>query len=261
MPAFCEPQQVRDFLAPLERMPKLHQPSANGQIGFGPESLRLRSASSLLVGEGEVGVTLSLAQRSRLRLPWTVTATLVEVNGNGRPIGKPRRLIRRVGWLKPFNGDSLRFEVSDDPAFYREMVALHGASGQKLGRFGFYYRAMPAIGRARLRLNASSYRPESTVFGRVENFGTLSAYYGVPYSIERLEGQGWVEAPESPDGPWILPLLVSGPGLSGKCNGFWIPPTMPPGRYRMVKRVGIGEWLPRKRGTARVLTAEFDVVP
>jgi hypothetical protein len=255
-PAFCERQQLRDFLAPLKRMPKLHQPSANGQIGFGPENLRLRSAPSLVVGGGQVGVTIAISQRQGLRLPWTATATLVEVNGNARPISKPRRLTRRVGWLQPFKGDGLRFAVPADPAFYRETVTLYGASGQKLGRFGFYYRVVDAIGRTRLRLNASSYRPEATVFARVENYGSVPAYYGVPYSIERLEGQGWIEAPESPDGPWILPIWGSSPGFSGPCNGFWIPPSMPPGHYRMVKPLGVG-----KSEKDKVLSAEFDVVP
>lgn len=255
-PAFCERQQLRDFLAPLKRMPKLHQPSAKGQFGFGPEKLRLRSVPSLVVGGGEVGTTLAIAQRQGLRLPWTATAVLVEVNGNGRPIGKPRRLTRRVGWLKPFKGKGLRFEVSSDPAFYRLTTVFYGAAGQKLGRFGFYYRVMPPIQRARLRLNTSSYRPETTVFARVENFGTTSVGYGVPYSIERLMSGSWVEAPESPDGPWILPLLISPPGFSGPCNGFGIPRSMPAGRYRMVKPLETG-----RNEDSMTLTAEFDVVP
>jgi hypothetical protein len=255
-PAFCEFQQLRNFLAPLERMPKLHQPSAIGQIGFGPGSLRLRSAPSMVVGEGEVGATLAVAQRQGLRLPWTATATLVEVNGNGRPIGKPRRLVRRVGWLKPFKGDRLRFAVPGKPAFYRVTVTLRGASEQLLGRFGFYHRVVATVARVRLSLNAPAYRPESIVFARVENRGTVPAYYGVPYSIERLEGQSWVEAPESPDGPWILPIWASPPGFSGPCNGFWIPPSMPPGRYRMVKPLGVG-----KSEEDTILTAEFDLVP
>lgn len=255
-PAFCERQQLHDFLAPLERMPKLRQPPRNEGIGFGPEKLRLRAAPSMLVGGGEVGATLAIAQRRGLRLPWTATATLVEVNGKGRPAGKPRRLVKRVGWLKPFKGDRLRFKVPDDPAFYRVTVVFRGASGQKLGRFGFYYRVVRPIQRAILRLDASSYRPETTVFARVENFGTLPVWYGVPYSIERLVSGSWVEAPESPDGPWILPLLSSPPGYSGPCNGFWIPGSTPPGRYRFVKPLDSG-----KPEATRALTAEFDVGP
>ena len=40
-PAFCEPQVVHDFLAPLGRLPRLHSPTSSGQLGFGPASLRI----------------------------------------------------------------------------------------------------------------------------------------------------------------------------------------------------------------------------
>jgi Big-like domain-containing protein len=250
-PAFCKRQFIVDPVSPFARMPKLHSPAADGRIGFGPERLRLRITPPLQTGGSEIGFTLAIAQRKGLSLPWKATTTIVDVNGNGRPIGKPRRMTKKVGWLKPFRGDRFQFAVAGDPAFYRTTILLSGASEQRLGRYSFYTRVARPIFAARLSLNAATYRPENTVFFRVENLGTLSVAYGVPYSIERLEPGGWIEAPESPDGPWILPILMSLPGFSGPCAGFWIPPTMPAGHYRVVKPIGIRD--------ETNLTAEFDI--
>jgi len=260
-PPFCQPHEAHDFLAPLKRMPKLHQPGKNGQIGFGPASLRLRSTPSLLAGSGEVGVTLAPLQRKAMRLHWTLGALLVKVDGRGRPVARVGRLLEPVGRLKPVAGQDFGLEVANEPGFYRLTVALLGATGKKLGQFGFYYRVLPSLGAtARLRLDNSVYRPGTTVFGRVENFGTDYATYGVDYRIERLEGGVWTTAPESPDGFWIMIGLSSPPGMSGRCTAFGIPETMPPGRYRMVKAVSFFSWPGGERG-AQALAAEFDVVP
>lgn len=267
-PAFCETSTLRDFLAPLERLPKLHQPSESGRIGFGPSNLRLRTVPQLVVGGGRIGFTLGLEQRQPLSLRWTATTTLVEVDHRGRPVADPRQSVTRVGALKAFNGDRFQFKVPEDPAFYRVTIAFHNAGGKKLGAFGLYYRIVRPINRAKLTTNAPSYRPGSTVFARVENYGNLPVTYGVGYTIEKLEGATWMEAPESPRGATILILLHSLPGQSGRCNAFGIPPTMAPGTYRISKEVGHvqlgrvdGEprMMPPRRDTT--LTDEFSVVP
>ena len=248
-------------MAPLKRMPKLHQPAENGRIGFGPASLRLRSSPSLLTGSGEVGVTLAPLQRKGIRLRWTLGALLVKVDGKGRPVARVGRLLESVGRLRAVSGEDFHLEVPDEPGFYRFTVALLGASGKKLGQFGFYYRVVPSLGvTARLRLDNSAYRTETTVFARVENFGTDYVSYGVSYRIEHLEGGVWTMAPESPRGPVILIALASPPGRSGRCSAFGIPGTMPPGRYRMVKEVGFVSW-PEEGRASQDLGAEFEVLP
>ncbi len=267
-PAFCKQMVIRDPASPFARMPKLHQPSESGRIGFGPPQLRLIATPGLRVSGGDVGFILGLAQRRGSSLPWTATTTLVEVNGRGRPTGRPQRTIRRVGWLKPHYGDRFQFEVADDPALYRTTILLTGASGQRLGKFSFYTQVSKAHPEARLNLNASSYRPESTVFMRVENLGNLAASYGGDYDVEKLEGSTWVEAPENPHGPMILIGLTAMPGASGPCNQFWIPPTTAPGSYRIAKEVTFPRPFvrgarpgKRKQIPKATLTAEFQVVP
>ncbi|HET9198152.1 MAG TPA: immunoglobulin-like domain-containing protein [Solirubrobacterales bacterium] len=267
-PPFCKQTVVEDPLAPIKRMPELHEPSAGGQIGFGPSSLRLRTTPSFRVGGGEVGFSLGLAQRKGLSLPWTGKATLVAVNGYGRPIGEPRRSAKKIGWLKPRYARRFRFEIPDDPGFYRTTLLLTGASGEKLGKFSFYTRVAEPVGAARLALDAQTYRPGSTLFFRVENVGTLTAFYGVPYTVEKLEGGSWSEAPESPRGPTILIGISSPPGVAGRCFSFWVPPAMAVGMYRVSKEI---DFLPllspgedRRQVTrppSTTLTAEFQVVP
>jgi hypothetical protein len=242
-------------------MPKPHQPSATGKVGFGPKSLRLWSAPALVFGGGEVGFALKLAHSTGLSLPWSAKASLVEVNGNGRPNGEPRWRAKRVGWLDPSRGEMFSFEVSGEPAFYRATIAFHGASGQRLGKFSSYYRVMPADQEARLSLNATANRPGTSVVARLENFGSVPMTYGAGYRIERLEGSTWGLAPESPRGPVIAIAYVTPPGRSGStCLYFSVPDSMPAGRYRMVIEANLPSWAMRK-SAKRTLTAEFDVVP
>jgi hypothetical protein len=268
-PAFCKQQVIRDLFPAPAAMPKLHQPPASGRIGFGPARLRLLTTPRLQVGEVEVGFTLGVEQRHGLSLPWTAATTIVEVSRKGRPIGAPRRTTRKVGWLKPGRGDRFQFEVPDDPAFYRTTILLRGASDQKLGKFSFYTQVRKADPEARLKLNASDYRPESTVFMRVENLGNMTAFYGAAYEVEKLEGDAWVEAPENPHGVVLAIGISALPGGMGPCTRFWVPPTTAPGTYRIAKEVTFV--LPyysgplakklRKHPPKAVLTAEFQVVP
>jgi hypothetical protein len=139
--------------------------------------------------------------------------------------------------------------VSKNPTAYRVTVVFRNKSAHKLGGFGFYFRVVTPIQNVRLGLNSSSYSPEQTVFGRIENFGTETVRYGAPYVIERLEGTTWVTAPETPR-VFIMPLYGASPGKSGSpCSSFWIPPAMASGRYRMSKEIN----------RAIKLMAEFDI--
>jgi hypothetical protein len=258
-PPFCAPHVLKDHLAPLERLPALPSPPASGQLGFGPSSLRIQSLPALVTGAGRVGYKLYLRRKAPSIHPrWRVTTTLSRVDWHGDEVEAITRTNRRLRTIKAGRGAGVQLELDGIPAPYRVLTVFHNKAGERIGGFGFYFRVVSLIGRARLVLNAHSYGPGQTVFGRVENLGTALVNYGVPYAIERLDGTTWSKAPESPPGPWIMPLLSSAPGMSGGCDNFWIPPTMPAGRYRMVKEVEIGSVRPRD---PTFLTAEFDVAP
>lgn len=257
---FCEGETVRDYLAPLKRMPVLHSPPKDERIGFGPKSVVFRRTPSLIVGKGSVGYTLSLHRRAPSAHPrWEITTTLSKVDWQGRVtevVDRTQRLVLAIGREPNVEAS---FDVGGRPAVYRLTVVFQSKSGRKLGGYGFYSRVVPVTKHALLSLNSDAYAPETTVFGRLENFGTDPIFFGAPYAIERLEGSTWVRAPESPR-EFILPLYFTGAGATSRCSPFWIRPTMS-GRYRMAKEIEYGIWPPPGNGRPVVLTAEFDVVP
>lgn len=257
---FCEGETVRDYLAPLKRMPALHPPPKDERIGFGPRSVLFRRTPSLVVGKGSVGYTLSLHWRAPSAHPrWEITTTLSKVDWQGRvteTIDRTRRLVLAISRKHSVEAS---FDVGGQPAVYRLAVVFQSKSGRKLGGYGFYSRVVPATKHTRLSLNSDTYAPETTVFGRLENFGTEPIFFGAPYVIERLEGSTWVRAPESPRA-FILPLYFTEAGVTSRCSPFWIRPTMS-GRYRMAKGIEYGTWPPPRNGRPVILTAEFDVTP
>jgi hypothetical protein len=258
-PSFCKPALLRDHLEPLERLPKLPAPPRSGRLAFGPTSLRLEPLPALITGEGRVGYRLYLQRQGASVHPrWTVTTTLVRVDWQGRLVKTIARATRKVRTIDARRGAGVEFDLSGAFGPYRVLSVFRSKAGEKLGSYGFYFRLVRPDESARLALNSRSYRPGQTVFARVDNFGTALVTYGVPYAIEQLSGSTWSKAPESPKGPWILPLYFSEPGMSGDCTGFWIPPSMPAGRYRMVKQIDYA--LERTKDRTKFLTAEFDVV-
>ena len=261
--AFCRATVLRDYLAPLERLPKPQAPSPDGKLDFGPPSIRLQPLPSLLVGGGTIGYRLFLADGARIQHPnWTVVTDLARVNWRGRSAEAHSHARRQVTTLSRDLGAGVEFRVNRYPAPYLLTVVIRNKAGKELGEYGFYFRVVKATANARLGLSAPSYRLGSTVFARVENQGSSPVTYGAPYEIERLEGLTWIKAPESPRGPWIKPLYRTAEGMTaGVRQSFWIPPTMPPSRYRISKEAQF----PALRGPgsdeSRLISGEFDIAP
>src|SRR6478609_9025332 len=197
-PSFCGARVLRDYLAPLRHLPKLRSPAA-GRVGFGSSNLLIKTTHHLIVGGGDVGYWLYLRDEIHAVHPdRTLTATLTRVNSRGRAVEMVGRARRHIGTVTPSNYPGSYFEVGDEPAMYRLIVAFQNEAGDKLGYYGFYYRVVAPVDDIRLSLNAGSYYPEQTVFALIENFGTTHVQYGASYSIQRLEGSVWKTAPESP---------------------------------------------------------------
>ena len=260
-PTFCREATIRDYLAPLRRLPRLHSPPPSGRIGFGPTSLILTPRSPLLVGGGEIGYFISLAhEASPVSLRWNVTTTISRVDWKGRVEETLSQSRQRVSRIARNQRASVKFEVDHDPAVYRVTVVVQNWGGRKLGGYGLYFRVVRPTRDASLRLNAASFHIGQSVFGQLENRGTETVLYGAAYRIERLDGTTWVRAPESPRA-FVAIGLYALPGRSGDCSSFWIPPTMPSGHYRMVKGVKFAIPELRADGPERTLYAEFDVLP
>jgi Big-like domain-containing protein len=261
--AFCRATVLRDYLAPLSRLPKPHSPGPSGQLGFGPRGIRLQPLPPLLVGGGTIGYKLFLVRGARAQHPdWTVVTTLARVNWRGRVAETHNRTRRRVRTISRTHGAGAEFRVNRYAFPYLLTVGFRDRAGRDLGEYGFYFRVVDATGTARLGLSAPTYRPGETVFARVENLGSSPVTYGAPYAIERLDAAGWARAPESPPGPWILPLYWTPGGMTENgCQGFWIPPTMPPGRYRISKEAKFPALRQPGSAESRLLTGEFDLAP
>jgi hypothetical protein len=259
-PSFCDAGVLRDYLAPTRELPKLRGPSRTGLAGIGRSNLLLKTAPRLAVGKDRIEYWFTLGNSKRpVRPGWTVIATLSRVDADGRAVERIGRSKRRLGTVKATNFPGGSFTVGGEPAMYRLLLDIRGAQGQEIARYGSYHRAEPLLYDTRLGLNAASYRPEQTVFAKVENLGTGSVSFGAEYRIQRREGSRWVRAPESPR-RFIKPLYRLGAGVAGRCHEFWIPPTMPPGRYRMTKGISLADE-PAPGVESAFLTAEFDIVP
>ncbi len=259
-PPFCTPVVVQDYLQPLRQLPKLRAPSASGRVGFGPASLRLSPLPALVASEGRVGYKLFLEGQGRSLHPdWTVKTTLARINWKGRVLKVVDQVQRRVKTLRAGRGAGVQFEIKGVAAPYRVTTVFRSKAGRKLGKYGFYFRLVRPSSSVALSLDASSYRAGTTVFGRIENFGTGWVSYGAGYTIERLEGGAWKKAPESPEA-FTLQAFSAEPGMSGAgCSAFRTRTWTPLGRYRMAKEVLI-ETEPRSRPTPIAVYAEFDVV-
>lgn len=259
--AFCRPTVLRDYLAPLDRLPKPHSPGPSGRLGFGPRSIRIRPLPSLLVGGGTIGYKLFLAKGAPAQHPdWTVVTTLERVSWRGRPAETHNHARRHVTTISKSHEAGEEFRVNRYAFPYLLTVVFRDKSGKELGEYGFYFRVVDATANARFGLSAPSYRPGGTVFARIENIGSSQVTYGGAYAIERLEGAAWTKAPESPKGPWVLPMYSTAAGMTENgCHSFWLPPTMPPGRYRISKEAQF----PALRGPGsdepKLVSGEFDI--
>jgi len=274
---FCETEVIRNYVKPLERLPKLRGLPAGAELPFGPKGLSLRRKGGeqpLLFESKEVGFTLSYKRSEggvpRPRLDWLVTTSLVRVDRRGRTLrlmASSHRGVTRPGPRVPRTekGSHTPFRLSFDfePGLYRLEIVFEDRAGQRLGRFGEYFRALrPKREAPRFSLNGTIFRPGDTAIARVENYGGGWLTFGVGYAIEFFDGSNWA--------PVQLPFdavpaikLGAGPGVSASCWRYPIPGDAAFGLYRFVETVeqhpGVKAPPVSSYGTPFTLTAEFQV--
>jgi len=256
--SFCESHTLHDYLAPLKRMPKLREPPFR-RTGRAFHVRGLEVAASgppLAVSGGRTGYQLNWETNPK----FDITMALSRVDWHGKVIQRIERRHLRLGELAPALITEPNFVLPGKPAAYRTTIVIRSPSGRKLAEFGNYYRVIRPTVHSRLALSSDTYSPGATLFARVENPGAAFVLFGEEYTIEKLEGQLWVPAPESA-GPFTMPLYFVAPGTtSGHCTVFPIPATMPAGRYRLSQEAVIS-WPLQRRQRRPTLHAEFDVVP
>jgi hypothetical protein len=254
-PPFCESTTLHDYLAPLQRMPKLRELPYR-RVNEPPfRGVRIGAAGpSLAVNGGRAGYQFQWDTNPG----WDVAVMFARVNRNGKVVQRIGQRHLRLGELAPAAIAEPSFALPGKPAFYRTILVIHSPSGRRLAEFGNYYRVVRPAVHARLAPIATVYRPGDTLFARVENPGAAFVLSGAEYTIEELMGASWVPTPESP-GPFAAPLYFIAPGKAGKyCTVFPIPASMPAGRYRVSQEIVI-DWPLQPQEQRPVLRAEFEV--
>jgi hypothetical protein len=253
-PDFCE----RKIVDPAIPWSSWQEPEADGRLGFGPSSIRMRVLPRLVASGGKVGYELSLLPGAKTAHPrWKVQTSLGRVLSPSLHVSLESKE-RRVRTVGAGRRTTFFLAAPSKPDSYFVAAQFKSLTGRPLGYFRLYFRVTRPTLEARLGLWAVYNARGQTVFGRINNYGTAPVLYGAPYRIERFDGVSWSLAPESPDA-FILPQYTAFPGESGaECSPFEIPSSMPFGHYRMVKEVSFAGHLDRE---ATIVTAEFNIVP
>lgn len=233
---------LRDFLAPLVKMPPVRRVPSSGKLPFGPAGLNLRSDGGLVVGPGSAGFSFSdEAIEQRRNLQWRVEAFLFRVSNTGNATSSPQAtLSRRLGVVKDGNEiEGFYFDLPGIPAYYRVDLQIRALEdGRLLGRFAEYVRVM----RPKVDLRVQVDEPTTvtrgeTVHARLKNFGTVpveSASYVFGFNIWRHDGSRWRLVAENPPRgpvPKRMQILPAGAERRG-CLRYRVPDDAPLGRYR-----------------------------
>jgi hypothetical protein len=256
-PAFCKKEVLHDYLAPLERMPKLRELPYRAREDFRFRGAHLGASGRLLaVSGGSAGYQLQWDANQN----WTISVTFARVNSRGKVIRWMGERRFRLSRLAPATIVEPHVVLSGAPATYRTTLVIRSHSGRKLAKFGNYYRVIRPTVHAHLVSDAPAYRPGSTLFARVENPGAAFVLFGAEFFVEKLEGESWIPAPGAP-GPFPTGLQYVAPGLTSRhCTIFPIPAALSTGRYRLAQEAAIS-WSSKKGQLRPMLHAEFDVVP
>lgn len=257
-PSFCgEAPMVRAF--GLDRLPRVQEPPRSGYLPFGPKTVSLFGVDEdpvLRLGEG-YGYRLFSEDYSGLTpLHWTLSARLLSVDRNGRPLREVDRKTIQIPTIS--SGETWRLYLGplQRLGFYRYDLRIMDRRGAELAHYEKYLRAVRSFWKLRLGLNKQRLKPGQTVLTRVENLGSEEPFFGEAFKIQQRVDGHWVRPPALPPGEeWLAWGATAGPGEAGRCSAFRLPTHIPDGQYRMLKHVGS---LEAKRG--ETLVAPFEVV-
>lgn len=257
---FCKSRVLRDFEAPLRRLPEVREPG--GWLPFAPRKISLFAKSESVVIGGdpiEYGFELPGIVTEGRRLDWDVVSRLVRIDRRGRDIEVVKAQRRHVGPIELVYRVELGFKRSPRPGLYRYDISFASGDGTPLGEYRAHYVVVRRDLEIRLRLNATSFRPGDRILAKIENFRASGYGYGLDYWIQRRDGADWepVSFEELFGHRVRFPRVRrgTGAGMSGPCSAsLTVPETMAPGRYRLVKQIS---W----REAPRFLIAELTIRP
>jgi hypothetical protein len=253
---FCSGAQV-GLESNLPQLPPITEVPRSGKLPFGPPTIWIwewtspRSGRQVIATGRSYGLLIG-GSYSGVIVNWNVESKLTRVGSNG--------LEEVVNTASGFLGSvdsrsegTYLLRVPSLPGVYRYDISFSTETGLLLGSYSSYIRAVsPRLG-ASLAVKQKVLRPGGTLRVRVENRGTELLHYFYGYEIQRRVGATWQYVFSGPDGrvPKNQPNVL--PSVASECQEIPLPPSLPPGRYRVVKEIRRGQ----PEGRLRMRTAEF----
>ncbi|HEY6145150.1 MAG TPA: hypothetical protein VIV13_02660 [Solirubrobacterales bacterium] len=233
---------IRDYTRVLERLPAIPPPPLDERLDFAPAQVVLnhRSSGLLQLGHEERGFALAFGPfeedgSASRRLDWQVTSRLAKLDRRGRRVGPLRTIEKHVKRLRAVDFD---FEISGKPAIYRLEIVFENSEGERLARFGEYFRVLRPSLDVELVLDGTTFRRGDTVRASLLNRGVAILSFGLFKTIEYNDGAAWTTPPVPfPHGPVPAIGLVIGPGVKASCWKTTIPTDAAPGVYRFATEV------------------------
>ena len=270
---FCSAPGPRDYESPLAELPSVTSvpPRSKdhpglGNLPFGPRRVEMyeTSVGHVLVGGGRFGYTFwdvgFLGHHPETpTVDWGVTARLLALDRDGGVVEEVDHTRTHIGRIDGARQPSIDLPVPSRPGFYRFDIQVRDGGGGELGSYSQYLRVVPRSVRVRLGINRGTVRPGAVVAVRPEELGTEWLTYGESFVVQRRTGGDWQRYDLTRQELWELWLGGLGPGAAGGCNRLLIPSGTPPGRYRILKTLGV-EIAPRV-GRSFTVTAPFRVLP
>ena len=148
----------------------------------------------------------------------------------------------------------------ETPKRYRVELTL-SRGGEVLAGYSDYVAMLKPRFDPRFVLKATTYATGAPIRGRLENFGSISLFYGPGFGLQRFDGTSWVGVPSAQTTAPAVAFGLPGGGV-GRCETFEPQDPLQPGHYRATKYVESGGLSGEKRRhLSTVAAAEFDVVP
>jgi hypothetical protein len=239
---FCDSQVIHDYTKVLERLPAIPSPPLDEHPDFAPARIFLshHTFGPLQLGRGKRGFELTFGpseegSSASPRVNWQVTSRLVKLNRRGRRIGRPRMIEKHVTRLRAVDLD---FEISGKPAIYRLEIVFENGRGERLGRFGEYFRVLQPSLDVDIFLNGTTFHRGEQVQAWLVNRGVAVLSFGLFKTIEYDDGGTWTNPPVAfPGGPVPAIGLAIGPGVKTSCWTTTVPSDAALGLYRFATQV------------------------
>jgi hypothetical protein len=229
--SFCAKGTVKNYLKPIQRLPRVRGLPSSGRLGIGPASLRIYPPSEPIVTglarfDAHGGVEGSPAFGP---LHWKVKSSLLRIQSHSQNVTLVAHAQRDMRSAQDFARATFGFSRRVRPGIYRLDIEIKNRKGKTLRRYQQYFRALKPRSDLRLGVNSPSFRAGESGLLRIENYGTVSAAYGFGYRLLNENGEEVPTGAIFPNVAFRLPA-----GTAGYCFELKLPDDLPPGKYEVL---------------------------